>query len=120
MAYDAKKLVRIAVDHLAVAPNTRLKSVASLCGVSRHTLARAFRVTMGLSYRQLRTVLLNQQSEALMAEGQAKSIKEVAVALGFARSDCYARWLARTAGVHPSERRLRRASTGQRKPLEDV
>lgn len=105
MAYDSRLLVDAALELMKTVPARPLARVASLCGVSRHTLARAFASHAKLSCHDARHRCIRSRMDALMRDVPPKSIKEISVGLGFATSRSFARWLKREDGVVPHERR---------------
>jgi len=110
MTHDPGWLVAAAERHLQRAPALRLNALASTCGVSRHTLARALKGQVAISYRQLRRRCLRAMADALLDDAPPLSIKEVAFALGFATPGSFARWLKQTTGDTPTIRRRRLAA----------
>jgi len=101
MSYNAHLVVRSAIAHMQAAPARPLTSVAAQCGVSRHTLARAFLRGGTAPVALVRRLCLRRKIETLMTSIPPKSIKEISDGLGFATPRSFARWLKREDGVAP-------------------
>jgi len=101
MSYDHHQLVDAAVRLMAEVPTRPLVEVASLCGVSRHTLTRAFKRDAALSCGEVRRQCIDLKLQELMRATPPKSIKEISAELGFATSRSLARWLKHENGLAP-------------------
>jgi len=107
LTYDARLLVHTATARLRAAPARSLTIVAGECGVSRHTLLRAFQRCGFASVAEVRDRMLHERMARLMTIVPPKSIKEISDGLGFATPQSFARWVKREDGVVP--RALREA-----------
>jgi len=101
MAYDARLVVHAAVELMRAAPGRPLAVVATECGVSRHTLARAFTRCGPVSPAEVRDFLMHQRMEAPMTAVPPKTIKEIIDGLGFATAQSFAQWAKRQDGMVP-------------------
>lgn len=101
MSYDASALIREAVELMRAAPRRPLAVVATQCGVSRRTLARAFSRCGSVSPAEVRDRMMHQRMEALMTAVPPKTIKEISDGLGFATAQSFARWVRRRDGMVP-------------------
>jgi AraC-like DNA-binding protein len=116
MTYDVRLLVHAATTRLRAAPACSLTAVAAECGVSRHTLLRAFQRCGLASVAEVRDRLMHERMNALMTAVPPKSIKEISDGLGFATPRSFARWVKRQDGVVPRALRdalCRRLDLGQ-------
>jgi AraC-like DNA-binding protein len=101
MTYEALVVVRSALALMRVTPARPLMAVAAQCGVSRHTLGRAFRRWGPASAADVRDLLLHERMEALMTASPPKTIKEISDGLGFTTPQSFARWAKREGGLVP-------------------
>jgi AraC-like DNA-binding protein len=101
MTYDARLIVHATIEMMRAAPAHPLTTVAAKCGVSRHTLLRAFQRCGPDSAQNVRARLLHDRMERLMTAVPPKSIKEISDGLGFATPQSFARWVKREDGVVP-------------------
>ncbi len=101
MTYEAFVVVRSALALMRMTPARPLMAVAAQCGVSRHTLGRAFRRWGQESAAEVRDLLLHERMEALMTALPPKTIKEISDLLGFMTPQSFARWLKREDGLVP-------------------
>ena len=101
MTYDVRLLVHATTTRLRAAPACSLTAVAADCGVSRHTLLRAFQRCGLASVAEVRDRLMHERMNVLMTAVPPKSIKEISDGLGFATPQSFARWVKREDGVVP-------------------
>ncbi len=101
MTYDVRLLVHAATTRLRAAPACSVTAVAAECGVSRHTLLRAFRRCGLASVAEVRDRLMHERIDVLMTAVPPKTIKEVSDGLGFATPRSFARWVKREDGLVP-------------------
>lgn len=101
MTYEIRLLVHTATARLRAAPACSLTAVAAECGVSRHTLLRAFQRCGFVSVAEVRDRLMHERMDVLMTAVPPKSIKEISDGLGFATPQSFARWVKREDGVVP-------------------
>jgi AraC-like DNA-binding protein len=116
MTYDTRLIVHAAMGLMRAAPARPLAAVAVQCGVSRDTLARAFRRSGSGSVADLRDRVMHERMNVLMTAVPPKSIKEISDGLGFATPQSFARWVKRQDGVVPRALRdalCRRLDLGQ-------
>jgi len=101
MRHDCHQLVDAAMRLMAGVPARPLVEVASLCGVSRHTLMRAFSCSVALPCGEVRRRCIGRKMQALMRATPPKSIKEISAELGFATPRSLARWVKHENGLVP-------------------
>lgn len=101
MTHDVRLLVHAATARLRAAPACSLTAVAAECGVSRHTLLRAFQRCGFVSVAEVRDRLTHERMNVLMTAVPPKSIKEISDGLRFATPRSFARRVKRNDGVVP-------------------
>jgi AraC-like DNA-binding protein len=96
---------------LAKGPAASLTEVAAHLGLSRQTIARSLVDAYGTSFRVLKAQMTANAARAELAKTDGRSIKEVAVALGY-HPAAFARRVKQTTGASPTV--LRRSRLAQR------
>lgn len=110
VSYSRAALVQSAHEFLSRRPAATLAGVARFCQVSVATLSRAVQTELGRTYRAWQLELLESAARERLNERPPRSIKEISVELGFARSSSFARWSRRHLGSAPSAYRERTPS----------
>lgn len=101
MAYGFRPVVESALTLMRQRPARTLGEVARLCGVSRHTLIRAFRRSGPAPAAEVRSRELWELMTTLMRDSSAMTIAEISDTLGFATPRSFARWVKRASGRSP-------------------
>jgi AraC-like DNA-binding protein len=103
MAYVKNAVVAEAERVLSSQPSITLREIARRCGVSTATMSRALDAEAQAGYREWRTRRLLTRAHALLVEpGAPRSVKEVAVALGFQSGATFTRWFRHHTRMTPS------------------
>lgn len=102
MTYSSQVLRSLVARHLLRKPMATLSEVASACGVSPATIARAVRSEAGSSFRDVRRDLCLARAKVLLSSDVPRSIKEVGAILGFTCVESFCHWFRRETGWSPS------------------
>jgi AraC-like DNA-binding protein len=107
MSYDHFALASKVKGRLQADPQAKLESVSRELALDRHTINRALVECFGVSFRTLKHQLVDERIEAVLHDGQVKSIKQSALEIGFTSAASLARRTRRTIGMTPIEVRKR-------------
>jgi AraC-like DNA-binding protein len=113
MAYDLAGLAKQAVALLKQKPGLGLVAVAEAVGAERHTVERAFQLSVRMSFRDFRRELLCRKTVELFGLNPGASISETAFALGYQWERAFARFVRNSFGCTPSDLRRRLRGGGQ-------
>lgn len=103
MAYHRRKLFAKLDRRLTADPCLRLKQLAHDLGVERHTIENIVRETKGKSFRKFQKGKLLRKALRVLMKESDKSIKEIAVALGYASSEPFSRFVKTHTGRNPTQ-----------------
>ena len=73
-----------------------------MLNVERHSLERAFRLTIGMSWREARRNIMGEQAIKLLKTAGNLSVKEVAFAMGFGSQRSFGRFIKSRTGLSPT------------------
>jgi len=93
---------------LSTLPRKPLGDVARELGVDRHTVERAVISRTGKTFRQLQHEAVVARAVRLLNCEPARSVKEVALLLGYTSASAFSRALRRDCGESPTEIRTAR------------
>lgn len=119
MAYDRQSLFRKISIHLFFSPDLSLADVSQGEGVGRHTIERAVKTAVGMTFRDLRNRIKLEQAVKFLESHPRRSIKEVAFKLHYGSPRAFSRFVRTMAGHSPRELRqiLSRDKTASAEPL---
>ena len=103
MAYDPELLLE-AIDHkLASNPRDDLSSIADGAGASRRTIERAVRERTGMCFARYRELRLIDKALSLIVDSSVeRSIKQVAIDLGYRSPAAFTRFIKSRTGKPPT------------------
>ncbi|NWG14156.1 MAG: AraC family transcriptional regulator [Acidobacteria bacterium] len=84
-------------------PRIALRDLASDTALERHTIERAVREATGLSFRAYQRERLLTAALSLLADRPRRSIKEIAIAIGYRAPEAFSRFVRRATGSTPGE-----------------
>lgn len=90
-AYPIGKVTDLVVSRLSQDPHAQLSTIADELSVHRHTLSRAIRHELGISFRVLRDRFLLNHICHLMCANKLLSLKEAALRLGYSSGEALSR-----------------------------
>jgi AraC-like DNA-binding protein len=102
MSYNHRQLFARLDSQLAQDLTLSLTTLARGIGVSRHTAGKAFHQLTGMSFSKYRESKLLAKAFRLLNEDPAKSIKIVAIDLGYDSPGGLSRFLRMKTGFTPS------------------
>ena len=120
MSYDFDHLFRRVSAELDQSPRTSISALSRQLGVDRHTIGRAVHASTGRTFRAWQRELLYARACKLLQTESTKSIKEIAVLLGYGSTRAFGRFLARTCGCTPTVLRAARAAACDTAPRQTV
>jgi len=99
MAYDKKRLFELVKTWLAENPRLGLGDLARELRIGRHTLERAVKSCTNMDFRQYQIECLLMRADADLS---GKSVKEVALSLGYKSPRAFSRVYKAVRGITPS------------------
>lgn len=103
MAYNLFGLADQAQRQLLTNPGMTLSQLSGHLGVARHTVTKALHARFGRSYRQCRREALLMWTAKLLFEEHPRSIKEIALTLGYKSPKAFARFVRNAWGLSPRD-----------------
>ena len=107
MGYSYAALVEVVRRRLTKHPDIGLAAIARDTGVDRHTLSRALRLRLGLTFRAFKAVNRRETATRLLQHSAHLSIKQVAYSAGYRSASGLGRDMRQHFGVSPSRWRSR-------------
>ena len=103
MPYDPDLLLKAINHQLAANPRNALSSIAGAAGGSRRTIERAIREKTGVCFARYREMRLMEKALALIMDGGLhRSIKQVALDLGYRSPAAFTRFIKSRTGKPPT------------------
>ena len=103
MTYNHRKLLSQMDDLLGASPRLPLGKLSEELGVDRHTLEKAVHRIRRKSFRDYQNKKLLRKSLILLAQEGNKSIKDIAMTIGYRTSEPFSRFIKTMTGRSPTE-----------------